>query len=100
MSQERKNKIQKPRRKRSIGASLSFATLYAIFVIGVSALLACVGWIAANDVLALNKEDVEVTISVSNDDTFDDIVDTLHEKGLIEYKFLFFCTCSLRYNTV
>ena len=81
---------RRPRkRRRSFLRIVGGAMLYAIVVIVVSIILACVAWIAANDVLALNKEDVEVTISVSNDDTFDDIVDTLHEKGLIEYKFLF-----------
>ena len=45
-----------PRRRRSAARSASFAVLYAVAVIGVSALLACVGWIAASDVLALNKE--------------------------------------------
>ena len=77
------------RRKRGIGASLSFALLYVIFVIGVSALLACVGWIAANDVLALNKAPVEVTLTIDKDDKLSDVTDILKEKGLIEYKFLF-----------
>ena len=89
MSQERKNNNQKPRRKRSMGTSLSFAALYAIFVIGVSALLACVGWIAANDVLALNKADHEVTITISADDDFNDVVNMLKKNNLIEYKSLF-----------
>ena len=77
------------RRKRGIGASLSFALLYVIFVIGVSALLACVGWIAANDVLALNKEAKTVTLTIKKEDTFDDVVDMLADNGLIEYKPLF-----------
>ena len=81
---------RRPRkRRRSFLRIVGGAMLYAVVVIVVSISLAGLAWIAANDVLALNKEDVEVTISVSNDDTFDDIVDTLHEKGLIEYKFLF-----------
>ena len=29
---------------------MTFALLYVVFVIGISALLACMGWIAANDV--------------------------------------------------
>lgn len=41
------------RRSRSFAASSGM--LYAVAVIGVSILLACVCWIAANDVLALNK---------------------------------------------
>ena len=60
-------RTQKRRRKRSFGATLSFAALYVLFVVGVSALLACAGWIAANDVLALNKDDHEVTITITAD---------------------------------
>ena len=71
------------------GSTVSFAVLYVIFVIGISALLACVGWIAANDVLALNKEPKSVTVTISQDDSFSDVVDMLKENGLIEYKFLF-----------
>ncbi len=99
MAQERKNsdtrdqvsapRPRKRRRKRSTGASIGFAALYVIFVIGVSVLLACVGWIAANDVLALNKESHAATITISATDSYDDVVDKLKENGLIEYKALF-----------
>ena len=99
MSQERRNyesrdrepqkRTKKRRRKGGLGASISFAGLYAIFVVGVSALLACVGWIAANDVLALNKEPHEVTITIKAEDDYNDVVDLLKENGLIEYKSLF-----------
>lgn len=77
------------KRRRSVVRIVGGAMLYAVVVIVVSIILACLAWIAANDVLALNKEDVEVTITIDSEDTFDDIVDTLKEEGLIEYKFLF-----------
>lgn len=77
------------RRRRSVGTVMGFAVLYVVAVIGVSVLLACVGWIAANDVLALNKEENEVTFTISKDDSFNDVVDRLKEEGLIEYKSLF-----------
>ena len=81
---------RRPRkRRRSIVRIIGGAMLYAVVVIVVSMILACLAWIAANDVLALNKADVEVTITIDSEDTFDDIVDTLEENGLIEYKFLF-----------
>ena len=76
-----------PRKKR--GFSASFALLYVVFVIGISALLACVGWIAANDVLALNKPEKTVTVTISQEDSFGDVVDMLKENDLIEYKALF-----------
>ncbi len=77
------------RRRRSVGASVGFALLYVICVIGVSVLLACVGWVAANDVLALNKEEKEVIVTIPPEAEFNDVVDLLKEKGLIEYKALF-----------
>ena len=78
-----------PRRRRSAGTTAGFAALYVLGVIGASILLACIGWIAANDVLALNKPEKDVVITISSEDTFNDVVDKLEEEGLIEYKFLF-----------
>lgn len=92
MAQERTTNrfnSRRRRRRRSVGVSISLAFLYVIFVVGVSVLLACVGWIAANDVLALNKESRVVTVSITADDSFDDVVDMLKQSGLIEHKFLF-----------
>ena len=76
-------------RRRSAGRTLGMALLYVVGVIGVSILLACMLWIAANDVLALNKPDKEVTFTVTAEDSFDDVTDRLAEEELIEYKFLF-----------
>ena len=94
MSQERnyneRGTAPRPRkRRRSAGRVIGFAMLYSVVIIIVSVILACLLWIAANDVLALNKPERSVTITVESTDTFDDVVDTLEEKGLIEYKFLF-----------
>ena len=94
MSQERnyneRGHAARPRkRRRSAGQVIGFAMLYSVIVIIVSMILACLIWIAANDVLALNKEERSVTITVDSEDTFDDVVDTLKGEGLIEYKFLF-----------
>ena len=76
-------------RRRKKRSGLSGAAIYAIFVIGVSALLACIGWVAANDVLALNKPEKTATITITNDDSFGDVAEKLKNEGLIEYKFLF-----------
>ena len=49
---QRRPRTSHPRRGRpSKGAS---AALYALFVIGLSAVLATLGWVWANDLLALN----------------------------------------------
>ena len=103
MAQEERRTAGQPERRRRAssrpqsarsgrkkgGFTASLALLYVVFVIGISALLACVGWIAANDVLALNKEPNTVTVTISKDDSFSDVTDMLKENGLIEYKALF-----------
>lgn len=38
--------------------------MYAVFIISVSAILACVGWMFASDVLALNKEEVTAVVII------------------------------------
>ena len=81
MSQERnyneRGHTARPRkRRRSTSQVVGVAMLYSVVVIIVSMILACLIWIAANDVLALNKEERSVTITVNSEDTFDDVVDT------------------------
>ena len=100
---------QKRRKKR--GFSLLGTLLYVAFVIGVSTLLAAVGWVAANDVLALNKaehsaiitlpEDIftekEVTVETDEGEEtrtievvdLDYVSDQLVENGIIEFKLVF-----------
>ncbi len=65
------------------------ALTYVLFVIAVSVILACVGWVAANDVLALNKDPLTATIVIDDDDTFGQVSTQLKESGIIESKFLF-----------
>ncbi len=78
---------RRPRRKKRAGAS--FALMYVVGVIGVSILLACVGWTMANDVLALNKKPKSVTITITAEDSFNDVAKRLDKEGLIEYRSLF-----------
>ncbi len=85
MEQKRPTK-RRPRRKST---GIGFALFYVIFVIGISVILACVGWVMANDLLALNKEEHSATIVVSTSDTLDDVVDKLVENELVEIPFLF-----------
>lgn len=116
MAEENRNSAggQQPRprssrsRRRSRKSRIAGAFLYVLFVIGLSAILATVGWIWANDLLALNKEYTSVIITVPEESiiqteekgedgelhtvaraNLDRIVDQLKEEGLIEYKFLF-----------
>ncbi len=86
--------------------------LYFIFIVSVSVILACVGWMAASDVLALNKEvkSVDVTLpeeiftqekvqttaadgtvktSTVNVADINKVAKLLKDAGIIEYKPLF-----------
>ena len=86
---ERSGQRRQRKRKSSAGRTAALVLLYVVAVIGSSILLACVGWVAAGDVLALNKAEKEVTITIAPDTPFDDVADRLKEEGLIEYKLLF-----------
>jgi UPF0755 protein len=106
----RRSRTHQPqkKRKRSSGAKIAGAFLYVLVVIGVSGVLATLGWIWASDLLALNKEEKEAVVTLPEDiftyteevdesgntETIstvdmDYVVDVLKEKGLIEYEFLF-----------
>ena len=95
--------------------------MYFLFVISVSIILACLMWLAATDVLALNADnDLVATITLSKDnfdyktrDVKDDdgnvktekthkadigyVADELHDAGIVKYKWLFKLFCSF-YN--
>ena len=87
--------------------------MYAAFIISVSIILACLAWMFASDVLALNKPEATATVSlpksiftereveekdedgnVTGTDTvliadMDYVANQLKDTGIIEYKFLF-----------
>ncbi len=85
--------------------------MYATFIISISIILACLGWMAASDVLALNKEPITATIEIPRTifsdrevkkevdgvektvkmraADMDYVADTLKDAGIIEYPFLF-----------
>ena len=87
--------------------------MYAVFVISVSVILACFAWMAASDVLALNKDRVSATVTLPSSiftqeeidvkdsegnvtgsksvkaADIDYVAQELKNNGLIEYKWLF-----------
>ena len=64
--------------------------VYLVCVVLVSAILAGVGWLLANDLCALNKDYVEATIVVEEKDNVRDVAKKLKKAGLINNKG-FFC---------
>ncbi|MBM6925758.1 endolytic transglycosylase MltG [Pseudoflavonifractor phocaeensis] len=89
----RTEKASRPRKKRKrLGAW--GVLIYVVCVLGVSALLAGVSWMWANDVLALNKAEHSAVVEVAEGDTVDQVADKLKENGLIEYPFVFKLFCA------
>ncbi len=71
-----------PIRKRRDGQSGCLGgVIYFAFVLSVSIILACIGWLAASDVLALNKEPIEATITLEKDAFSDKLVTLENENG-------------------
>ncbi len=77
------------RRKRSYRTGLRGGLMYFGFVICVSAILASVAWLAADDVLSLNKDYVEAEVYVGEELDMKQVSDELYNKGLIKYRKLF-----------
>ncbi len=77
------------RKRSSRPASLFGVSIYVLFVIGVSALLAGIVWMTANDMLALNKKEHTAVITVPEDADFRQVVNTLKSEGIIEHKAMF-----------
>lgn len=95
--------------KRYAGRGVAGGILYGLFVISVSIVLACLAWMFAADVLALNKEYEDAivvideyeptgdqpTVSIVNDQErpikadIDQVATALKNGGIIEYKWLF-----------
>ncbi|MEG1165739.1 MAG: endolytic transglycosylase MltG, partial [Oscillospiraceae bacterium] len=88
--------------------------MYFIFIVSVSTILACLAWMAASDVLALNKEELTAEIVLPQEiftkydreikdkdgkvtgtkpdwkaNSMGDVAKILKDAGIIEYKFLF-----------
>ena len=63
--------------------------MYFVFIVSVSVIFACLGWMAASDVLALNKEVKTATVTIPEDFTIGEVSTLLKDAGIIQYKALF-----------
>ena len=77
------------RRRRYYRTGLVGGIMYFLFVICVSVALACFAWLAADDMLSLNKEYLEAEVYVGSDMSVDQVATELQTKGLIRYRKLF-----------
>lgn len=113
------------RKSRDMRIGCLGGIMYFVFVLSVSIILACLAWMAASDVLALNKVSHAAVVDLS-DDIFtaetvqvtdeegnvtnkvityadiDAVADILEANDLIEYKWLFkfYCTISNASNKI
>lgn len=87
------------KKRRSAGRTAALVLLYVVSVIGASILLACIGWTAAGDVLALNKPEKTITFTIAVDEDFDSVAERLKEEGMIEYTFLFKLFAAITHKT-
>ncbi len=77
------------RRRRYYRSGLVGGIMYFLFVVCVSVVLAAFAWLAADDMLSLNKEYLEAEVYVGEDMDVSQIATELQTKGLIRYRRLF-----------
>ena len=79
-----------PIRQSRVGKTGCFGgIMYFIFVVSISIILASLAWMAASDVLALNKPEHTATVTIPYDFTISDVSRILRDAGIIRYRFLF-----------
>lgn len=84
------NTTEKPvRAPLTFAESLLAVLVYVAGVLLASFVIATLGWRWANDVLALNKPQKTVSVTIASGDTIEDVAQTLEADGLIEYPALF-----------
>ena len=63
--------------------------VWLLIIVAIGTTLGRMLWVCAADVLAFGREDRDVTISVTIDDTMESITQKLHSAGLVRYPELF-----------
>ena len=87
--------IRKGRPKRKKGPALFgiphllAALVWLLIILAIGTTLGRMLWVCAADVLAFGREDKDVTISVTSEDTMDSIAQKLKDAGLVRYPELF-----------
>ncbi|MBR5617475.1 MAG: endolytic transglycosylase MltG [Oscillospiraceae bacterium] len=93
--EEKPRPVRKGRPKRKDGPGLLgiphllSAAIWLLIIVAIGTTLGRMLWVCAADVLAFGREDKEVIISVTAEDTMDSIAQKLKEAGLVRYPKLF-----------
>ena len=53
---------------RDTGSGCLGGLMYFVFILSISIILACLGWMAASDVFALNKEEITAQVTIPDED--------------------------------
>lgn len=90
---ERPVRKGRPQRKKGVGMlglpHLFAAIIWLLIILAIGTTLGRMLWVCAADVLAFGREDQDVTISITTDDTMESIAAKLKAAGLIRYPELF-----------
>jgi len=90
---ERPARKGRPRRRKGDGLfsipHLLAAAIWLLIIVAIGVSLGRMIWVCAADVLAFGRENKEVTISITADDTMETIAGKLHDAGLINIPELF-----------
>ena len=83
----------RPKRKKGYGLfgipHLLAAAIWLIIIVAIGTTLGRMLWVCAADVLAFGREDKDVTVSITTDDTMESIAHKLKAAGLVRYPELF-----------
>ena len=90
---ERPVRKGRPKRKKGPGLfgipHILATVIWLLIIVAIGTTLGRFLWVCAADVLAFGREDKDVTISVTTEDTMDSIAEKLHSAGLVRYPKLF-----------
>ena len=83
----------RPKHKKGSGLfglpHLIATVIWLVIIVAIGVSLGRMIWVCAADVLAFGREEQLVTVTITSDDTIEDIADKLHDAGLIRYPGLF-----------
>ena len=90
---ERPVRKGRPQRKKGAGMlgipHMLAAVVWLLIIVAIGTTLGRLLWVCAADVLAFGREDKDVVISVTTDDTMESIAQKLQQAGLVRYPELF-----------
>lgn len=77
------------KQRRSLPTNIAEGVIYVGGILLISFILATIGWRWAGDVLALNKELLTASVTITEGESLGDVTAELKEKGLVKYGYLF-----------